>query len=267
MNRPHVTSGNNQIPPIHFVKGKEMKKHPRISAMVIALLVLSLAKPGMAYFVVNGDTNSGSSPTYSGLAVAPDSPTNTYWNGLLPTGASFTSGTLKESSSNGTTDDSGITFTIAAPASHTLGSVDFGVSPPPPTPTDLTRDIVYNRATDGAEVFSFNNVPAGTYDLYFYSVNGFHQSSITQFTITTGGIASDTATNASASTFAFEDNYVALDGLSPVGGTIAGTIFDASGIANNGSSFNGFQLVQLPEPASLSLLALGGVMLLRRRKY
>ena len=232
--------------------------------------VLVVSTPCLAaLFVVNGDVNSGGSPTYNGPAVAPDSPTH-FWNGLSPSGNTFPSSTLKASTSNGASDDTGITFTISH-ANQSLGTVDFGTSPPPPTATDLMRDIVYNRGSEGAESFSFNSVPAGNYDLYFYSVNGWHQSSTTLFTITTatfttGGSGSATATNASASTFVLNNNYVLFGGLSPVGGVIAGTIFDASG-TDAASSLNGFQLVSIPEPtaAVVSALAITAGALTRRR--
>jgi hypothetical protein len=239
-----------------------------ILVAVVALFVMTASPSALlAAFIVNGDINDTSpSPTYSGLAAAPDAGANTYWNGLSPTGTSFTSATLKASSSNGTSDDTGITFSLAHASG--LNSVDFGVGTPPPGPADLMRDIVYNRATQGAETFSFANVPVGSYDLYFYSVNGFHQSSITQFTITTGGAASATATNASASGLVLNNNYVVLSGLAPIGGVISGTILDASGVeVNSGSSLNGFQLVQVPEPASLGMLVVAAVMTLRQRRF
>ena len=70
--------------------------------------------------------------------------------------------------------------------------------------------------------------------------------------------------NAATSSFVLNNNYVLFSGLTPVGGTIAGSIFDVTGSA---SSFNGFQLVEvIPEPASLSLLAVGRLLLFRRRK-
>lgn len=64
-------------------------------------------------------------------------------------------------------------------------------------------------------------------------------------------------------------NYVQLDGLTSdsfyieIVGVAAGT----NGLSNNGGhgvALNGFQIV--PEPASLSLMALGGLLLLRRRQ-
>ena len=55
-------------------------------------------------------------------------------------------------------------------------------------------------------------------------------------------------------------NYVLYPRLADVGGTIAVTF------QGTNERFNGFQIAEAPEPASLGLLLAGGVMLLRRRR-
>ena len=121
------------------------------------------------------------------------------------------------------------------------------------------RDIAYTFST---ATFSLNNVPVGTdYDLYLYSQNGAFKSSQTEFII---GTTVHTAINTATSVFVLDTNYVLFHGLSPDGlGAINVTM---NNLSPSGASFDGFQLLELPEPASMSLLGLGGLLLLRRRR-
>ena len=203
---------------------------------------------GPVYGDAAGDIYDGSGP------VPTPGGTGTTWNGIgdnaLHTG-------LLDSTGGSTS----ITF-------QTNGSMQVAGGTPDP---GLMSDDEY---TGGTADFTFTNVPdsfAG-YDLYLYSDNGGGYA--TTFTITVGTAATATATSGPApgaginpGVFVLNDNYVVLTGLHPTLGVLSGTFADVR--VGDGGGFgilNGFQLVELPEPASLSLLGLGSLLMLRRRR-
>ena len=73
------------------------------------------------------------------------------------------------------------------------------------------------------------------------------------------------------SAFVEGENYVVFRNVVAVGGTIAGAMQGAPTAGPEGNpegegDFNGFTIVLIPEPATLSLLAIGGLVLMRRRR-
>ena len=111
-------------------------------------------------------------------------------------------------------------------------------------------------------------VNGGIYDLYVFSQNGGYNSSTTVFTI---GAMSKTVTNDTSDAqgptgFVQTRNYEVFPGLIATGGTISGSF--VTGKAGNAGAFNGFQIMQVPEPASFGLFAVGlvGMALLVRRR-
>ena len=145
-----------------------------------------------------------------------------------------------------------ITVTLGNFKSYVAGSAA-GVAP------NLMTNFVYQPTLGPSgpnATFSINNLdPSSTYDLYLYSQNASFQNTATIFTI--NGV-SLTATNAGGSpvplttTFIEGTNYVKFSGLVPgLTGVISGTFNDVP-VANN-AAFNGFQLVQVPEPSTLTL--------------
>ena len=130
--------------------------------------------------------------------------------------------------------------------------------------------VVYDYWNDGAGTFSINNVPTGTYELYV--VAGISQYSDDLFsTVTVGGVSKVSSVRndilgddgvshlPSESGWVEGENYakftVVLSTPGSISGSVTGKIF-----------LNGMQLVVVPEPATMSLLALGGIAMLRRRK-
>jgi hypothetical protein len=77
------------------------------------------------------------------------------------------------------------------------------------------------------------------------------------------GLAQDT----NAANVASDTNYARLNGLSTDGsGNLSFSIGGANGTGGVDGPINGFQLILVPEPSSLALLCLGGVLIARRRR-
>jgi len=133
--------------------------------------------------------------------------------------------------------------------------------------TALMSDFVYQQqqGTGGPDsTFSINNLnSAFTYDIYLYAQNGGYAQTATTFTISG---STKVATNAGdISNFVENTNYVRYTGIVPNAGTISGVFNDAA--PNNNAGFNGLQIVeQVPEPTAISLLAVAGLLALRRRR-
>jgi hypothetical protein len=222
------------------------------SIVTLTFILLLLGGIGGAAFatnlVINVDfddpANNASQHTYSGLAASPIG--GSTWNSITASGGGASV------DSNGVALPGGpITVTFSA-----SGPIDLftGVAVTPAE--DLMREVIYNSLGAGAQPFALSNVPAGTYDLYIYSQNGQYKSAATQFDI---GAASHTATNdGSATTFSEDTNYVRFRDITVGGGGVISGTFTALTAAQ--SSFNGFQLVQLPEPTSLGILAIAGAV-------
>lgn len=71
--------------------------------------------------------------------------------------------------------------------------------------------------------------------------------------VTTGGLAPSNIASATYTIYS--------DGINPI--TI---LFDDATASDHETALNGFQLLVIPEPATMSMLALGGLMLIRRRR-
>lgn len=132
-----------------------------------------------------------------------------------------------------------------------------------------------HRSTTQEAIYTFNNVPDGVYDLIVYTANdqanvaGAYTLGDTTFhVINQQGSAFDgtfiQAFNTDPDGTKDVGNYIQFDNISPVEGAITmTTLLVGSG---NGIAVSGFQLVAVPEPAGLALLALGAPALLRRNR-
>jgi hypothetical protein len=236
---------------------------------------LSLVKSCLALFVagagvsqsattinVDFNTSDGSAGTFSGVAAAPDP--GTTWNGVVvgaeggnPLVGTFTSGALVTSTGAASTVTVSLGNYRNYDANENPASANSG----------LMTDFVYQQTLGPGgpnSTFAINNLnPAFTYDLYFYAQNAGYSNTATIFTI---GAASLTATNTAAlGTFVQGTNYVKFTGIAPSGaGTISGTFNDAA--AANNAAFNGLQIVQVPEPVVVSMLAAVSLLAFRRRR-
>ena len=116
---------------------------------------------------------------------------------------------------------------------------------------------------------ALTDIPYAEYDLYvYYNAN---QAGTIDFTIQGTSLSLtglDTAAGLEDSAFVIADagnsipgNYVLFEGLTDLDVTL-----DATAVTNGYAYINGVQIVEIPEPMTMSLLALGGLALLRRRR-
>ncbi len=103
--------------------------------------------------------------------------------------------------------------------------------------------------------------PDTDYALYLYSQGDFAATGRkTGFTV--NGLSDvTTAAQANASTFINDQNYLVMNVVSDS----FGVLNIAYNTVTSEADLNGLQLVSVPEPATMSLLALGGIALIRRR--
>ena len=109
--------------------------------------------------------------------------------------------------------------------------------------------------------------PDTSYELYLYSSAGLPQSMNYQgskFTFD-GGTTWDEVVSGDALTYVEGENYLVVNATSDAAGNIAGTWAPIPGANGyNAAAFNGIQII--PEPMTLSLLGIGGLALLRRKR-
>ena len=179
-----------------------------------------------------------------------------------------TNGPLNDNSGNPTT------ATLS-----TTGAGFFFTSSSPPSGNDekLNSGLIYNNAGPTITL-TFNNIPYANYSLYIYSIgNAVYSEKISvsggatyyQQMINGGGagyvdgnpLTSYTYIQATTTTNILNPasaDYILFTGLTGSSQTV--TLDSSAGIGSGGSQpiFNGFQIVA-PEPASLGLLAVGGL--------
>jgi len=203
--------------------------------------------------VINFDVPGGVSgfTNYSGQG-AYAHPGNNYWNPINPNGTE-TSCKLDD----GTTS-SPITLTVSSDLIHNTA----GSQGPQGTPSGLQCPFL--DATPGPKTCSLNNVPAGTYLLYLYGINGDNPSQGfcsrgTTFTVNVNGTqwATSTTQNTAGAynTFIQGNDYVVFQvQVGPGGGTItftyqANAFVQYSGANNTIGSLNAVQLVTWNQPS------------------
>ena len=207
-------------------------------------------------------TNGGAATTYSGTAAAPDA--GTVWNGFtIGTKSSPVTGTLTSAALNTSTGSpTGVTVTTGSYLSYLADENPAGFA------TTLFTDFAYQQVLGPGgpnSTFSINHLnPLSSYDIYVYAQNGGYSNTASTFTV--GGITKIANNDLGpGGSFVENTNYVRFTGVVPDGsGVISGTFNDFEP-ANN-AAFNGIQIVEIPEPAGLSLGGLTGLLLLRRRR-
>lgn len=230
-----------------------MKKLVLVAAGALTLPLLSSAA-----LTINVDINRGSSATYSGTSVAPD--TGTVWNGAaISTSESLL--TLTDVS-----DSEGNVLTSDITLSKALGTFNVwdNDSAGNPNPTDLMKEYLYTDAT----TVTITDLQPGVYDLYASGAGDWDYQTGGFVIAAANGGASAAAPDMSGTTDwrdlyrtgAEGTSYQKLTGTVGVDG-----VFTFSTTADG--YLNGFQLQAVPEPATLGLIAAfgGGLLFLRSR--
>jgi hypothetical protein len=146
------------------------------------------------------------------------------------------------------------------------------------TPSWLLSSAAISSST---ETFTFHNVPSGTYLLYAYGAN-YDNDRGSLFSVSSGtahnGISATLNENNGmrpGQSFIEGVNYVYFLGVTPNASgdiTVQAVPNPADGVGNGNLSgevdVNGFQLVMIPEPATVAILGfgLGGLFIARRRR-
>jgi pectin methylesterase-like acyl-CoA thioesterase len=198
-----------------------------------ALLVWPTSTPGA--LTLNLDINTGSSPNYSGTAIAPDS--GNYWNSFVtPAASSLTLTSVRDSANNLITS----TITIARNGGANFSSFDNSGGGGNPNPAGLMRDYLYGAT----HTITVSNLPAGLYHLFAYAHgdNTGQASTVTVNAANGGGSGTTSDVGEYRNIYqagAQGSAYVKLPGTVGAAGTF---VFTA------GNYVNGFQLQQLSAP-------------------
>lgn len=130
---------------------------------------------------------------------------------------------------------------------------------------DLMRDYAFTNPSVNNSVgtATISGLAANTeYTLYLYGVSN-SAGQNTTFSVTSANEGAQTVTSPDLlGPLTLTDDYVIFTGSTSGTGTIDITV-DGSG---NFSAWNGFQLDIVPEPASIALLGLDGLMMLKRKR-
>jgi hypothetical protein len=213
---------------------------------------------------------------YSGQGAYSD-PGNNLWNGFGPgytanTGPNFTSSgaatPVTFSLGSGTSANGGIWLSGNGTSNPNQGTPFFLLGY-----ASLVNSANPGQGTAGAPMgtFSLGGVPAGTYSLYLYGAN-YDADRGAVFSLSSGtahnGI-NGSDNNGNNNAFGEGINFVRFDNVVPNAGIITGSwIPNPNSTLLGEGNFNGLQLVLVPEPGGLALLALGaaGLIFLRRRE-
>jgi len=236
-----------------------------VSLLLLAAPSWLSASPLVVNFDVNFQGNGIAAPlggpgTYTGLAAGPGP--GTFWNAA--------DGGYAGAGNTPVTSNGSVFLSDGTAPTSIAFSVSNGYGYYGGTGNALLDDFA--TAVNAVGNFSLTNVPAGTYDVYVYAINGNFGGSSTAISLSSGtpdgGISTTVYPLPNSDTSFVEGvNYVLFHGVTPVRGTITGTYAGANG--HTEGDFSGIQLVQsVPEPSTLILGGMAGLGLLamvRRR--
>ncbi len=210
--------------------------------------------------VVNFQLKWGGS-TYTGTgAYTGDS--GTYWNaanGWDITPLNSFQSNVKDSSGTASS------VTLALSYSGTTGGFNDSNASSGGASNYLTRQYLYARS-GGTITYTIGGLSANhAYSIYLFGSNGSYGSDKSSFTINGSTL---TTSNSKLGTFSWVSgtNYVVLNVVANASGIISGTMTNVTG---SEGAFNGLQVVDVPEPATLTIVggsATAALWLFRRRR-
>jgi len=205
------------------------------------------------------DSNGRLDDVYADQGVLPS--TGNTWNGVeSPASGSITESNLLDAQGSSTT----VGFNLAAPSgswSHAKLS-------------NLPNELLVNYAslertdqsTANEATLTISGLTAGVlHDVAIYA-QGDVDGQGGEFTL--GSQTKTTSADPLDVNFDEGVNYITLSGQADGNGELEITwrnLVDGNGSVERWSALNGFQVQAVPEPASLALMGLGGLMMLRRR--
>ncbi|OHB52452.1 MAG: hypothetical protein A2Y10_15275 [Planctomycetes bacterium GWF2_41_51] len=228
--------------------------------LVLAFLMLFTVQSQAIVVNVDFDTNNWATwpgiNTCAGIGVAPD--TGTFWNSKIYSDPAGVFRALKDSYGNDTTV--GINLNVSY--GWALGETVFGGTTPLPIEQQiLMRDYIYVAGSNTGNV-KLNGLTNSSFDIYLYGQNR-NGGQFTKFIVGSQNKETTLDNAATVKTQLWEnEDYVVLKNITPVDGMI--TITWTTGTGASYAPFNGFQLVQVPEPLTLILLGIGTALLRKK---
>lgn len=242
-----------------------MKQWNQMLCSVAAGLCLLAAGQSAHAAFMNGligvDFNANGTTTYTGAGVVGAG--GDVWNGIGDgggsSGVSKTNVSLKDSAGSAT--DAMVSYSAQGSYNSSSYSPTGGVAP------DLIRDFLYEKRTGSVSTITLSGLDAATtYDLYVYGASADRAFdlalTITGQSVQTGGFQNQKAQPA---TFVEGRNYAAFTLMPDSAGQINIGFAMASGTTAE-VDISGLQIQAVPEPGVVSLLAVGGLLALRRRE-
>lgn len=238
-----------------FVQALLRRAIPTVAVFSFAASALA-APTGL----INIDFNHESSATASGAAVIGS--TGDIWNGV--TGKTGSGISLVDSGGNPT----GAMLDFAAPSDSNGGTWNLSGASSNLVVPDLMNDYLL-AAFGHSGTITLSGLSSSTpYDLYIYS-QGDSNNRITSLSVTGASVETGSNVNTragAAGSFVAGDNYSVFSITPDANGVILIRFWGTGTDSRTEGDINGIQITAIPEPASLSLVALGGLVFLRRRR-
>jgi hypothetical protein len=249
--------------------------------MFISLRSLTVA--GLGFLLATGLASTASAAAISlnfGTGANGTPPVGSQIAGFVPEG-NWNDIPLAQQTNAALKDDSGATvsgFTLSTAETFSFSGSAFtagGVNFANPGDTTMMTGHIYHGGGAPVDLTFNGSVPYALFDLYIYYNSGAINNTQT-LSIPSLGLSEDGSelpggdTAFVLSTGLNNANYVVFKGLTAASLPSSFIVRAQGSVDRTGGGpygyINGLQFVSVPEPATLSVLALGGLMLVRRRR-